>query len=83
MTTVVRALPYLTGDVGLLLLAGGLHSLLRDEGLKNTRVRVLRIPEHKGRLQTDVYSYAGLWIRIDTMRIRIHFRIQGFDEQKI
>jgi hypothetical protein len=44
MTTTVRALPYLTGDGGLLLLAGGLHSLLGDEGLQNTRVGVLRIP---------------------------------------
>jgi hypothetical protein len=24
--------------------------------------------------------FAGLWIRIDLMRIRIQFRIQGFDD---
>ncbi len=46
ITATVRALPYLTGDGGLLLFAGGLHSLLGDEGLQNTRVSVLRIPEH-------------------------------------
>ena len=25
----------------------------------------------------------GLWIRIDLMRIRIQFQIQGFDDQKL
>ncbi len=35
------------------------------------------------RIRNPGRSEAGRWIRIDLMRIRIQFRIQGFDDKNL